>query len=171
MKCINSWLKRTVSIILSDSSCKDDNALFTTVPLKALSDQVWIKYPWFFNYLFSFAVSLQKWLVHFLFIRSNGEIIRIQLYSRQKRWYLPHFLSDKGFKGTVVNRVLPFLHRGSLTFLTSIIRNMIIHFSCFREKINMFVSMQEHLYSVISHNKYTVVYDYINIMKTTFLLS
>ena len=113
MKCINSWLKRTVSIILSDSSCKDGNALFTTVPLKALSDQVWIKYPWFFNYLFSFAVSLQKWLVHFLFIRSNGEIIRIQLYSRQKRWYLPHFLSDKGFKGTVVNRVLPFLHRGS----------------------------------------------------------
>ena len=32
--------KGTVSVISSDSPYKDDNARFTTVPLKALSDQV-----------------------------------------------------------------------------------------------------------------------------------
>ena len=33
-------LKGTVSVFLSDPLCKDDNARFTTVPLKSLSDQV-----------------------------------------------------------------------------------------------------------------------------------
>jgi len=33
-------LIRVVSVILSDSQCKDGNARFTTVPLKAVSDQV-----------------------------------------------------------------------------------------------------------------------------------
>ena len=33
-------LKRTVSVTSSDPPCKDDNARFTTVPLKALSDQM-----------------------------------------------------------------------------------------------------------------------------------
>ena len=28
----------------------------------------------------------------------------------EKRCYLPHFRLDEGFKGTVVNRELPFLH-------------------------------------------------------------
>ena len=32
----------------------------------------------------------------------------------KKRQYLPHFLSDKSFKDTVLNRALPSLHRGSL---------------------------------------------------------
>ena len=32
-------LKGTVSVISSDSSCKDDDARFTTVPLKPFSDQ------------------------------------------------------------------------------------------------------------------------------------
>ena len=31
--------KGIVRVILSDPSCKDDNARFTTVPFKALSDQ------------------------------------------------------------------------------------------------------------------------------------
>ena len=31
-------------MISRDPSCKDGNALFTTVPLKALSDQVYIRY-------------------------------------------------------------------------------------------------------------------------------
>ena len=35
--------KGTVSVVLSDPPCKDGNAWFTTVPLKALSDQVWIR--------------------------------------------------------------------------------------------------------------------------------
>ena len=37
-------VKGTVSIISSDSYCRDVNAGFRTVPLKALSDQVWIRY-------------------------------------------------------------------------------------------------------------------------------
>ena len=41
-------VKGTVSVILSDPPCKDANARFTTVPLKALSDQVWIRYSCFF---------------------------------------------------------------------------------------------------------------------------
>ena len=36
----NSPFKGTVSLIPSDPLCKDGNARFTTVPLKALSDQV-----------------------------------------------------------------------------------------------------------------------------------
>ena len=37
-------MKGDVSVISSDPPCKDGNAWFTTVLLKALSDQVWIKY-------------------------------------------------------------------------------------------------------------------------------
>ena len=33
----------TVSVISIDPSCNNDNAGFTTVLLKALSDQVWIR--------------------------------------------------------------------------------------------------------------------------------
>ena len=44
---IQTWsdkaFKGTVSVVLSDPPCKDGNAWFTTVPLKALSDQVWIR--------------------------------------------------------------------------------------------------------------------------------
>ena len=34
------FIKGTVSLISSDPSCKDGNARFTTVTLKALSDQL-----------------------------------------------------------------------------------------------------------------------------------
>ena len=37
-----------------------------------------------------------------------------QNYTLLKRQFLPHYLSDKGFKGTVVNQALPLLNRGSL---------------------------------------------------------
>ena len=65
------------------------NAQFTTVPLKALSDQVWIRYQYFclfvyFNCLFSFAVYLGKWRARFLFIGSNGETLRNTHLSSQK---------------------------------------------------------------------------------------
>jgi len=36
----NRSLKRTASVISSDPPCKADNARFTTLPLKALSDQI-----------------------------------------------------------------------------------------------------------------------------------
>ena len=37
-------IKGTVSVISSNPPCKDGNARFTTVPLKALCDQVWVRY-------------------------------------------------------------------------------------------------------------------------------
>ena len=36
----NTRIKGSTSVILSDHICKDDNALFTKVPSKPLSDQV-----------------------------------------------------------------------------------------------------------------------------------
>ena len=36
-------VKGIVTVILSDPPCKYGNAQFTTVPLKALSDPVWIR--------------------------------------------------------------------------------------------------------------------------------
>ena len=36
--------KNIDNVVLTDSSYKDDNARFTTVPLKALADQLWIRY-------------------------------------------------------------------------------------------------------------------------------
>ena len=38
----------------------------------------------------------------------------LTLFNIEKRQYLPHYLSDKGFKGTVVNQALPSLHGGSV---------------------------------------------------------
>ena len=40
----NIELKGTVGVILSETLCKDGNGRFTTVTLKALSVQVWIRY-------------------------------------------------------------------------------------------------------------------------------
>ena len=37
-----------------------------------------------------------------------------ELNTLEKRQYLPHYWSDKGFKVTVVNRTLPSVHGGSL---------------------------------------------------------
>ena len=72
-----SPLKGTVSVISSDPPCKDGNARFTTVPLEAFL----IKYDYesdinvflSLKCLFSFAVSLRKWLAHSFFIRRKGE--------------------------------------------------------------------------------------------------
>ena len=57
--------------------------IFTTLLLKALSDQVLIRYQCFvsLNCLFSFGVSLRKWLAHSLFWRSNWEIHRNEHFS------------------------------------------------------------------------------------------
>ena len=52
---------------------------FTTVPLKALSDQVWIKYQYLLleNSFFSIVVSLQKWLAHFYIAEKHKGNIKI----------------------------------------------------------------------------------------------
>ncbi len=42
------WLhKRTVNVISCDQACTNCNARFTTVPFKYLSDQVWIRYQYY----------------------------------------------------------------------------------------------------------------------------
>ena len=47
--------------------------------------------------------------------KHTGIIKKKTLPNLEKRQYLPHYWSDKSFKGTVVNQALPFLHGGSLT--------------------------------------------------------
>ena len=55
-----------MSVISSDPPCKDYNARFTKVPVKALSVQVWMKYQcsqlWKADF---FVLSLLNWLAHF----------------------------------------------------------------------------------------------------------
>ena len=74
------YIKGTVSVILCDSSSIDDNALFcTTVPLKALSDQLYeldIDVNNFKNWLFSTVLSLENSLAQFYFMRKH----RIMIY-------------------------------------------------------------------------------------------
>ena len=43
-----------------------------------------------------------------------GILRKKTLSNLKKRHYLQHYWSDKGFKSTFVNRVLPSLHGGSL---------------------------------------------------------
>ena len=72
--------KETVSVISSDPSCKDGNARFTTIPLKPLSDQVFVRYQCFgFFKLFIFicGFSARKW--------SNGETHKNKRFSSQKK--------------------------------------------------------------------------------------
>ena len=89
-------------------SNKDDNARFTTVPLKTWYDQVWIGYPCvgypyvgypcvvFLNCLFSFAGSFSAKTI-FCFMR-NREIIIIKSYpSLKKLWYFPRNCLDLSF--------------------------------------------------------------------------
>ena len=55
-------IKGAVSVISSDPSCRNGNAWFTTVSLKALFDKVWIIYACFclFNYFFFIFGFLEK---------------------------------------------------------------------------------------------------------------
>jgi len=63
--------KGCLSVISSYPPCIDTR--FTTVPLKALSDQARMKHVCFvlLNCSFSFLVSVEKLLAHFLILRSN----------------------------------------------------------------------------------------------------
>ena len=79
--------QRTLCVYSRDPPRKNYNAWFTTVPLKGLSDQLWIIYPHvyvFVSLVFYFVASLQKWLAQFLRIRNNGENIWIKHFSSQK---------------------------------------------------------------------------------------
>jgi len=90
--CEYFWLHFTgiVSVMLSNSLCKDGNAL-----LKASSDQVWIRYPCyqFKSWLFSIVCSLQN-------LPNCWTAIRLNTFKPLKIQYLPHYYSAKGFKNT-----------------------------------------------------------------------
>ena len=75
-------------------------------------DQVWIRYQCFcFFKLHIFICGfVQKWLAHFLFVRSNGEVYRNTHFSRQKNDVIYHIFNQIN----VVNRALPSLLGGSL---------------------------------------------------------
>ena len=63
------------------------------------------------NCLFSNVISLQKWLAQFYCrIRHSPKNQYLMLLNLEKRQYLPHYWSDQGLKGTIVNRALPSLH-------------------------------------------------------------
>ena len=97
--------------MLKNPTCKDVNARFTTVPLRALSNHVLIRHINVYNLknrLFSMAVSLQKCIEHF-HIQELSELntfkpLKTTTSSTHGYW------SDKGFKNTVVNRALTSLH-------------------------------------------------------------
>ena len=80
---VNEILKRDCKSTSSDPPCKDVNVWSTMVTFKRFVwNQVWMRDPCFC--LFSFQGSLQKWLAHFLHIRSNRENIKIKHLSNKK---------------------------------------------------------------------------------------
>ena len=86
-RCIR---KRTVSVISCDPPCKSGNSRFTTVPLKSLSDQVWIR-----SECFCFSAK----------VTCKCLVFPIPLC-----WSFKCF----NFKDTVVNRQCHLSHGGSL---------------------------------------------------------
>ena len=106
----------TISVISSDSPCKDGNAWFKTVPLKAFSDQVWIIYQcfYFLKCSFSFAVSLQKWLAQDLLQEAMKKLTEINSLSQKNDGFFHILYKIKVFNGSVVDLALPSLHGGSL---------------------------------------------------------
>ena len=101
-------IKLTINVI---QRCK--YVLFTTVPLKALSEQVWIKYPCFCFFKRFFVFEFLIYQRHWRDYRVRKTTISLIIWS------------DKGFKGTVVNQAVQSLHGGL---------NEIKHY-CFRSHV------------------------------------
>ena len=93
--CNPGELKGTVSIISSDPSCKDSN------PLKALSEQVLMRYPYFLFKLFIFISGFSsKGTCAFL---AYKKFTKVNTFRVRKTT----LFSDKGLKGMPVeNRLL-----------------------------------------------------------------
>ena len=72
-------LKGTVIVISNDPPCKDGNTRFTTEPLKALSNQVWINVYNIDNWIFSTVVSILKWIIRYnnFYTLKNDNIFHI----------------------------------------------------------------------------------------------
>ena len=77
-------VKWTVSVILSDPLCKDGNVRFTTIPLEALSDHVWIRYPCF-GFWFLHKSDLSMFL---------GEMVKINYFLNHKNEDIFHIIDQ-----------------------------------------------------------------------------
>ena len=79
----------TEGVLSNNPLCKNGNARFTTVPLKALSGQFWIRYSWFcFFKLFIFLCGFYvKETCAFI---AYKEIIRIRHFSSKKNDVIFH---------------------------------------------------------------------------------
>ena len=88
-------LKRTVSVILIDPPCKEDNVRFTTVPLKTLSGQLLIEYPCFCEsklFIFVCIFSAKSDLRISCFQESMEKFTEINTVQVKKKCrILPHF--------------------------------------------------------------------------------
>ena len=90
---ISPWMRpehETSKILISSNPpWKDVNARFTMVPLRSLSDQVWIRYQ---SDNFHLRFYLRKWHAHFFLKRSKWENTRTKpFFESEKRRYIPHF--------------------------------------------------------------------------------
>jgi len=86
---------------------------------------------YFENWLFSVVVSLQR-RAHFYH--------RKTWYMNFKPEFLPHYWSDNDFKGTIVNRTLPSLHRESIKITLKV--NFIKIFILFTIASSFFICLQ-----------------------------
>jgi len=90
----NLLVKGTGSLISSDPPCKNGNTRFTTVPLKALSDQVWKRYSFFCIFkLFIFIWCFSE-KVTCTFLVYKKQFTEINTFWMKKTTIsLPHFWS------------------------------------------------------------------------------
>ena len=115
IKAVKYWqenTERTVNEISSDPPSEDGYVRFTMVPLKPLSDQWGGKYfSKSIKLIISMRFSCSRKAQVTLLKNSQLKIIGFHIY---KHWYLIHTYQTKG---TVVNRVLPTVHGGSLEIM------------------------------------------------------
>ena len=89
-------LKRDCKRNFKWTSCKDDNARFTTVPFKALSHQVWIIYPWF---------STLNIFFHLRFLCERDLLISCLLEAMEKYLNLTLFKSEKNAFFHIIDQI------------------------------------------------------------------
>ena len=65
------------------------------------------------DYFQLWVLYTQKWLAHFSYRNTCGNYQNRTLINLEKRQYLPHYCSDRGFICTLVNLALPSWHQRS----------------------------------------------------------
>ena len=95
VKCIDkSNIKGTVSVISSDSPCKDGNPRFTTAPLKALSDKIWIRFRYQTDILQLWILSNSTFLLQNTLINVTYKVWRVPLWIGQLKLLVQSLLSQ-----------------------------------------------------------------------------